>query len=79
MFNTQQGFFCIIASQTLMCMQSLEDLVKNEDSDAVGLGWDLRFYISCCLQVTLMLLVKDILLSGRVPDQDIKSDWLSKW
>ena len=29
-----------------MCMQSLEDLVKTEDYDSVGLGWGLRFCIS---------------------------------
>ena len=27
-------------------MQSLEDLVKTEDSDSAGLGWGLRFCIS---------------------------------
>ena len=57
-------------------MQSLEDPVKQEDSDSVGLGLGRDSAFLTISQMMLMLLVKDSLLTGKISDEETKSNGL---
>ena len=57
-------------------MQSLEDPDKQEDSDSVGLGWGRDSAFLTISQMLLMLLVKHSLLTGKISDEETKSNGL---